>query len=121
MNPMKPERPNEDQEPVRRILRDWNVTSPLPPRFAERVWQQIERAERGAVSPPGPTVWAWLKAWVSATLPRPAFAVVYVSVLLFAGLAAGYWQASLDTRNWETTLARRYMQAVDPFQNTAHE
>ena len=63
--------------------------------------------------------WAVLKAWLAVTLPRPAFAFSYVSVLLVAGLLAGYWHARVDTTKWDKILAGRYVQAVDPFQRSS--
>ncbi len=115
---MKPERPNEDPEAVRRVLREWKVTSQLPPLFVENVWRRIEKAETAAPLASNPTLWAALKLWLAAMLPRPAFAIPYVSVLLIAGLLAGYWHARAETTSWDKDLARRYFQAVDPFQKS---
>ena len=114
---MKPERPGNDDEPVRNILREWTVTSPLPPRFAENVWRRIEDAENALAPASNPTPWNVLQRWLTEMLRRPAFAVAYASVLLMAGLAAGYWHARVDTASWDKALATRYVQAVDPFQN----
>src|SRR5882724_5662109 len=97
---MKPERPNEDPEAVRRVLREWKVTSQLPPRFAENVWRRIEQAEPAALPASNPTLWAALKLWLVTMLPRPAFAISYVSVLPIAGLFAGYWHPRVDTTTW---------------------
>ncbi len=113
---MKPERPDNDHEPVRHVLREWSVTSPLPPRFAENVWRRIEDAENAKAPTSDPTLWILLQRWLTVTLPRPAFAVAYSSVLLIAGLAAGYWHARVDTASWDKALETRYVQAVDPFQ-----
>jgi len=115
---MKPERPNEDRESVCRVLREWKVTSPLPPRFVENVWRRIEKAEPAAPTASNPTLWVVVKTWLALTLPRPAFAVSYVSALLIAGLFAGYWHARVETTNWDQALASRYVQAVDPFQKS---
>ena len=117
---MKPERPGNDDETVRNILREWTVTSPLPPRFAENVWRRIEDAENAKAQAPNPTLWILLQRWLTVTLPRPVFAVAYSSVLLMAGLAAGYWHARLDTASWDKALEIRYVQAVDPFQKPIH-
>jgi len=114
---MKAKRPNEDHGPVSRLLREWQVTSPLPPRFAENVWRRIEQAEPAAPPASNPTLWAVVKTWLALTLPRPAFAISYVSVLLIAGLSAGYWHARVETMSWDKALASRYVQEVDPFQN----
>jgi hypothetical protein len=113
---MKPERPNEDQEPVRGVLREWKVASPLPPRFVENVWRRIEKAEPAAPNASNPTLWTLLTTWLAQTLPRPAYAIAYVSILLLAGLSAGYWHARVETTSWDKALASRYVQTVDPFQ-----
>jgi len=113
---MKPE--FEGQEAVRRVLREWQVTSPLPPRFAENVWRRIEQAELAASPASSTTLWAVVKTWLALTLPRPAFAIAYVSVLVVAGLLAGYWHARVETMSWDKALASRYVQAVDPLQRS---
>jgi hypothetical protein len=118
---MKPERPNEDQEAVRRVLREWKVTSPLPPRFVESVWRRIEKAEPAAPSVSNPTLWVAVKTWLALTLPRPAFAISYVSVLLVAGLFAGYRHSRLEATSWDRALANRYVEAVDPFQKSIRD
>jgi hypothetical protein len=115
---MNPERPNEDPEAVRRVLREWKVTSQLPPRFVEDVWRRIEKAEPAAPPASIPTLWAVLRIRVAAMLPRPAFAISYVSVLLLAGLFAGYWHARIETTSWDKALASRYVEAVDPFRKS---
>ena len=116
---MKPERPNKDPEAVSRVLREWKVTSPLPPRFAENVWRRIEQAEPAAWPASIPTLWAAVRVWLAAMLPRPAFAISYVSVLLIAGLFAGYWHARMETTSWDKALASRYVEAVDPFRKSS--
>lgn len=115
IKPMKAQSLNENPEQVRKILREWRVTTSLPPRFTENVWRRIENAEREITPAARTTAWAVISAWITSALPRPAFAVAYVSVLLVAGLLAGYWHAQSDRTNWDKTLASRYVQSVDPF------
>ncbi|MEK7686518.1 MAG: hypothetical protein AAB466_13965 [Verrucomicrobiota bacterium] len=113
---MKPKHPGENDEPLRKLLRDWPVSAPLPPRFPEAVWLRIERAESQA--PPAP--WAELLAWIERAFARPSLAVAYVSLLLLAGLVAGSWQARLETVRVHDTLGQRYVQMVDPYQTPRH-
>jgi hypothetical protein len=99
-------------EVLGRVLRDWRVKAPLPPRFQEEVWQRIERAERtAAVSP-----WRTLVTWFVQFMAYPAPAMTYVTVLLVVGLTAGYWHAQRTTTQLDRTFAQRYLQTVDPFQ-----
>ena len=49
-------------------------------------------------------------------MPRPAVAVAYATVLLIAGVAAGYWQARNQTAHLDDELGTRYVQSVDPYQ-----
>lgn len=114
---MKPESENPDS--LRQVLREWKVNEPLPPRFQENVWRRIEQAEAGAVPAATTTGWALFKAWLAATLPRPALAVAYLSVLLVAGMAGGYWQARQTTAHLDNQLGSRYVQSVDPYQKPA--
>lgn len=107
---------SENPEPLRKLLREWNVNEPLPPRFQENVWRRIEQAEISTAPIPTTTGWALVKAWLAAMLPRPALAVAYLSVLLVAGMAAGYWQARQTTAHLDNELGTRYVQSVDPYQ-----
>jgi len=100
-----------NQDKLDRVLREWRVEAPLPPRFQEQVWQRIERAEVRAVS-----LAEALRAWLAAAFARPAFAVAYVSVLAVAGLALGFFQASQKSAQLERQLEARYVQALDPYQ-----
>ena len=113
---MKPESESENPEPLRKVIREWSVTEPLPPRFQEGVWSKIRQSEARGMPAVTTTGWALFKAWLATTLPRPALAVAYVSVLLAAGMAAGYWQARQATAHWENELGSRYVQSVDPYQ-----
>ena len=112
---MEPE--SENSEPLRKLMREWSVDSPLPPRFQENVWRRIERAEMAAPAPAKKaSLWAMFLAAVSAALPRPAMAVAYVAVLLFVGAGAGMWQARSQASRVESELGARYVQSVDPYQ-----
>ena len=110
---MEPEIPSENPEPVRKVLQEWKVTTPLPPRFQEQVWQRIERAETQAVS----SVWAVIAHWVGTVLPRPALAVSYVAVLLTIGLTAGWAQAHQTNARVKGELGERYVRVLDPYQS----
>ncbi|MBI4324416.1 MAG: hypothetical protein HY674_04060 [Chloroflexi bacterium] len=113
---MKPKHPGENDESLRQLLRGWSISAPLPPRFQEAVWRRIERAEFQA--PPAP--WAGLRAWIERAFARPSLAVAYVSLLLLAGLVAGYWQTRVETVRLHDTLGQRYVQMVDPYQTPRH-
>jgi hypothetical protein len=106
----------ENPEPLRRTLREWRVTEPLPPRFQEGVWRKIQQAEAGAAPATATAGWTLFKAWLAAAVPRPAVAVAYLSVLLVAGMAAGYRQARQVTAHLDNELGSRYVQSVDPYQ-----
>lgn len=106
----------DNPEPLRKALREWRVTAPLPPRFQERVWQKIQQTGASGTPAETPTVWALFQAWLEAALPRPAVATAYLGVLLLAGVAAGRWQARQTTARLESELGARYVQSVDPYQ-----
>ena len=112
MKLMKPERPTDDHEPVRKLMREWQITASLPPRFNEGVWRRIEQVESSAPR----SLWSMVMERLSALLPRPAFAVSYVTVLLALGIAAGYRQARHQTARVDNELGARYVQSVDPYQ-----
>ena len=105
-------RKSESDEPLREVLRQWTVDTPLPPRFQEQVWQRIARAE----ATPEKTFWALLTSFVEAALPRPRQAYSYAAVLLLLGVAGGAWAAQRENNRLEAALGSRYVQSVDPYQ-----
>jgi hypothetical protein len=113
---MKSENPMPSDESLRQTLQQWKVDAPLPPRFQEQVWRRIERGEVQAETP------AWLLLWnrLMAALARPSLAVSYVTLLLAAGMIAGYWQARVIRAQSGEDMGARYVQLVAPFQNPHH-
>ena len=109
---MKSEQPPQNDEPVGKLLHEWKVTTPLPPRFAEGVWRRIDRADTAV----NLSLWDAFQHWLSTALPRPAFALAYVTMLLLTGIAAGYWQARGESSRLSGELSTRYVQSVDPYQ-----
>jgi len=106
------EKPSESEEPVRKLLHEWKVGAPLPPRFSERVWQRIERAQ--AQVRPSPL--DALRAWLANVMPRPAVAFSYIVILFMVGIVTGQWQARVKTEELHSNLSQRYVQSVDPYQ-----
>jgi hypothetical protein len=107
---MKNEPANDPQ--LSKALQAWKATSSLPPGFQDQVWNRISRAEAR------PGFWERINEFLTVALPRPAVAGAYVAVLLFAGLGAGWWQVREHSDRVERDLAKRYVQAVDPYQKT---
>ena len=101
----------KNQTTLEQTLQEWRVTTPLPPRFQEQVWKRIERVEV-----PGISLADAVRAWFTLAFARPAFAVAYVSVLLVAGLAFGFVQASEKAAHLDRQLEARYLQSIDPYQ-----
>jgi hypothetical protein len=112
---MKPNQTHDDDESLRRVLHQWTVDTPLPPRFQEQVWQRIARAE----IQPAPTLWASLSRSVEVLVPRPKFAFSYVAALLVFGVAAGTLAAQATTRRLNADLGLRYVQTLDPYHAAA--
>jgi len=108
---MEPERPSENPEPIRKVLREWKVTTSLPPRFQEQVWQRIERAQTQTVV----SGWSVIAHWVDTVLRRPALAASYVAVLLTIGVTAGWAQARQETGRVKAELGQRYVRVLDPY------
>jgi hypothetical protein len=109
---MPENRPSEKDEALSSLLQTWKPEAQLPPRFQEAVWNRIACAEAART----PALWQAVLRWVEQTLSRPALAVSYVAVLLFAGLGAGYWHAEGKTTQAAAEMRTRYVQAVDPYQ-----
>jgi hypothetical protein len=110
---MKAENPMQSDEPLREVLHQWKVDAKLPSRFQEQVWRRIERSEPQAQVP----AWMLLFHRLTAALARPSLAVSYVTILLLAGLLAGYWQVRITRAHNDEILSSRYVQMVAPFQN----
>jgi hypothetical protein len=108
---MKKFEPIEDDANLSQVLREWEVESSLPPRFQEQVWKRIDQAE--ARKPQG--VLAALASWIDTAFRRPAVAYVYMAVLLFVGLGAGYWRAQDTVSQSQSEWRARYVQSVDPY------
>ena len=106
---------DETDDPLSRVLQGWKVTTPLPPRFQEQVWQRIARAEAPAKS----SLWSELLRWLEGAVPRPAMAVSYLAVLLATGVMTGYWRGQEKTAHVWQQLGSRYIQSVDPYQAVA--
>lgn len=107
---MKKNQPDNDAA-LSRILREWLPVATLAPRFPERVWQRVSRADAAA----GLDLWRGLRQWLEGKLRRPAVAAASVAVLMCAGVTAGYWHARVDVAQTQNELQARYVQSVAPF------
>jgi hypothetical protein len=104
--------PDNHDEILRKVLKEWRTDAPLPPRFQESVWHRIERAQ----VPPAPSAWTVIAHWIGNVLPRPALAISYVAVLLTIGVTAGWAQAHQETGRVKGELGERYIRVLDPYQ-----
>jgi hypothetical protein len=113
---MKPENGTAEDRMLDSTLLSWQIQAPLPRRFREQVWQRITREEaRGPLA-----AWQQVAGWISQALARPSLAVGYVTLLLFLGLVAGYWQARAENERSLEDLSSRYVQMIDPYQPSRH-
>jgi hypothetical protein len=104
--------PDPHADRLSQILRDWKVTSPLPPGFQERVWSRIARTQQTGT----PSIWTLVTHWVGTMLPRPALAASYVAILLVIGVTAGVAQGRHETTRVKDELGQRYVRMLDPYQ-----
>ena len=104
--------PDDSNDSLSKVLREWKVSAPLPPRFEEQVWQRIARSEAAAKS----SLWKQLSNWLDFVLPRPAVAASYLSVLLLAGVATGYWRGHERAAHLQQEMSSRYLLSVNPYQ-----
>ncbi len=115
---MKTEKLNNDDEPLRALLKEWKPEASLPPRFNEQVWRRIERTETAPA--PSVSLAAVFANWITNLLPKPALATAYVTVLLAVGASVGWDQARQESARVTSELGTRYAQAVDPYQTARH-
>ena len=113
---MKSENSTENDAALSKMLRQWEVKDPLPSRFREQVWQRIARHEAQAPE----ALWTLVAAWIGRFMARPSLAVSYVTLLLLAGVVAGYWHARADAARMSQELGTRYVQILDPYQGPHH-
>ena len=109
---MKTGEPDNQDDALHKLLREWRPDISFPPRFQEQVWQRIERAQ----SPASPSLRLVIAHWIGAVLPRRASAAAYVAVLLIVGVTAGWLQAHQATAHVRDELGQRYVRVLDPYQ-----
>ncbi len=107
---------NQTDPLLRTTLRTWEIKEALPPRFEEQVWQRIARQETQLRV----KWWSNLSSWLNRVMARPTLAASYITVLLAAGLLAGYWQARVANAHVSEQLSTRYVQLLDPYQMPGH-
>lgn len=100
-----------ENEAMDKVLGQWKVDSPLPPRFQEQVWQRIAKAE---TKPEPLEKLGWWRV-IEVALLRPRFAYAYLGLLLAVGVAAGSWTAQLKSNRMDSELRMRYVQSIDPY------
>jgi len=101
---------HEPADELDRTLHEWRVCEPLPPRFQQRVWARIERAEASSVTP-----WEVLRAWAEKFFARPVVAFAYVTAFVVLGTAVGVTQARSESARVHNELGARYVQTLDPY------
>jgi hypothetical protein len=109
---MNTNEPGQQDEALRKLLKEWRADAPLPLRFQEAVWRRIERAP----APAAPSVWDVIADWIGTALPRPALAASYLALLLTLGVAAGWTQARQESARVKGELGDRYIRTLDPYQ-----
>ena len=109
---MKSDSPNDHDGALRKVLKEWRVEAPLPPRFQEQVWQRIERVQ--STSAPG--VAGMFSRWVAMTTLRRGLAVAYLAGLLAIGITAGWVNARHESARVKNELGQRYVRLLDPYQ-----
>ncbi len=113
---MKPNQEPESDRSLNKVLSQWVVDAPLPPRFQEQVWQRIERTKPQPVTPFSISLLRWLEA----ILPRPRLAYSYAAILLAGGMIAGTWAAQAQNTRMQESLSSRYIQSIDPYQTVSY-
>lgn len=110
---MNTESSRQKGDPLDDFLRAWNVDTPLPPRFQERVWGRISREEAKQAS--GISGW-WvaLASLIARVLRQPVGATAYLSAFLLTGAALGYWGSEHYGQQTEAAWRTAYLNSVTP-------
>src|SRR5215469_7402224 len=109
---MRSNQPADNDESMRKLLREWQVENALPPRFQEQVWKRIADTETNFAL----SLWTRVRSLVEAALNRPVLAASYLTVLLLIGTTAGRQQGQAKAAHVESQFQVRYVQMVDPYQ-----
>jgi hypothetical protein len=110
---MKSQAPSDNSDPkLRALLRETLPPREPPPRFAEAVWQRIERAEAlEQAAPVGPS---WLDRLAGLILqPRAALAIA--AIVMVAGALLGFLAAGDEAHQAARDI---YLTAVTPYAET---
>jgi len=111
---MNTNKPSDEDEPLRALLKEWKSTPGLPPGFQDQVWRRIERDEAQPII--AVRLWTVCSNWIAAVLPRPALATTCVVVFLAIGATFGWVQARHETERVSGDLSAQYVRSVDPYQ-----
>ena len=104
---MRPDDVDEKDVKLGALLREAHPAHPLPPRFQEDVWREIEFHRRGLESK---RTGHWMDHWVRL-FHRPAFVGASLAVLLTGGVSLGVEEGGERVRE----IGRlRYISSVDP-------
>jgi|SRR5665213_4063795 len=109
---MKTHEPDNRDDTLRKVLKEWRTDAALPPCFQENVWQRIERTQVSSA----PSMLGAIARWIGTLLPRPAMAVAYVAVLLVVGATVGWTQGHQANARVKSELGERYVHELDPYQ-----
>ena len=109
----------QNDESLKKVLHQWKVNEPLPPRFQEQVWSRINKLETDKVAV-SVSIGAIFANWFERTFTRPALAFSYVAALVVVGMTTAHFQAQHHEERLKQELAARYVQAVDPYQTPRH-
>src|SRR5258708_33169769 len=106
---MKPTDENSDRLSER--LQDWRVNAKLPPRTADEVWRRIALTQTQSRSD---AFGIFLKR-IQSAFARPAFAGMYVAVLVIVGIITGSLVGSARFERRRDQLGVRYLASVNPY------
>lgn len=110
---MKTSESGDDNQALRKVLKEWRTDASLPPHFQEHVWQRIERAKANQAATP--SMRHVVAHWIGTILPRPALAVSYVAILVAIGLTAGWVEGRRKDARVKNNLSQRYVGLLDPY------
>jgi hypothetical protein len=100
----------KEDEPLKTLLQDWNVSPKPHPGFRPGVWERI--AAESARSRSG--TWAAISQWFLVSLPKPIYACAFVILFAMGGLAVADLHAARVTQRHSARMEQRYLTSIDP-------
>jgi len=107
------QKPDERDDALSKVLKEWRVDNSLPPGFQQSVWRKIDQQISTPTS--HASIIQSIRAWLDGVATRPRLAASYLAALILVGVSVGWTQGHRDNTRAQNELAERYVRSLDPY------